>query len=190
MKLIIGLGNPGEKYNKTKHNFGFWIIDKLVEKRSLKYKVGKGDYVFALDNHYMFIKPTSFVNNSGVAIKQILDYYDQINSNDIIIIYDDIDINLGNMRFKSSGADGGHNGIKSIIYHMQSDAFNRLKIGIATDIQMRPSEDYVLKPFSKKNEKLVVEMIESAAEGIDYYLENGINKSMNNFNKKDNNNGE
>ena len=86
MKLIIGLGNPGEKYNKTKHNFGFWIIDKLVEKRSLKYKVGKGDYVFALDNHYMFIKPTSFVNNSGAAIKQILDYYNQINDDPYILL--------------------------------------------------------------------------------------------------------
>ena len=182
MKLIIGLGNPGNKFYTTKHNFGYWIIDKLVEQRSLKYTAGKGDYIFALDNKYMFIKLTSFVNNSGVAIKQILNYYDKININDMIIIYDDIDINIGNIRFRPYGADGGHNGIKSIIYHMKSDVFDRLKIGIATDMKMRPSEDYVLKPFSKKYNEIVNETIENASNSINYYLEHGIIKSMNTFN--------
>ena len=80
MNLIVGLGNPGDNYRLTKHNFGFWIVDKLVEQRSLKYKLGKGDYVFALDNDCMFLKPTSFMNNSGVAIKQALNYYKNIDS--------------------------------------------------------------------------------------------------------------
>ena len=75
MNLIIGLGNPGDQYKSTKHNFGFWIIDRLVKKRSLKIKVGKGDYVFAKDNKNIFVKPTSFMNNSGIAIKQLLNYY-------------------------------------------------------------------------------------------------------------------
>ena len=184
MKLIVGLGNPGNNFSSTKHNFGFWIIDKIVEQRSLKYKAGKGDYIFALDEKYMFIKPTTFVNHSGVAIKQILNFNKKININDLIIIYDDIDVNLGNIRFKTNGADGGHNGIKSIIYHLQTDHFHRLKIGIATNMQMHPSEDYVLKPFPGKYNDLVNEMIESAVSGINYYLEFGIIKSMNNFNKR------
>jgi len=189
MKLIVGLGNPGNNFSSTKHNFGFWIIDKLVEKRSLKYKLGKGEYIFAKNQKYIFVKPTTFVNNTGLAIKQVLNYY-KLTINDVMVIYDDIDLNLGNMRFKSNGSDGGHNGIKSIIYHTESNTFDRLKIGIATDVELRPSENYVLKPFPKKYHKLVNEMIDTAVDNIDYYLEQGIEKSMNNFNKKDNNDGE
>ena len=119
MKCIIGLGNPESKYLNTKHNFGFWVIDKLVKQRSLKYKLGKGDFIYASDNQLMFIKPTLFINNSGIVIKQLLNYYDDFNIDDLIIIYDDIDINLGNIRFRKDGADGDHKGIKSIIYHLQ-----------------------------------------------------------------------
>jgi PTH1 family peptidyl-tRNA hydrolase len=180
MKLIVGLGNPGDNYRLTKHNFGFWIIDKLVEQRSLKYKLGKGNYVFALDNDCMFLKPTSFMNNSGVAIKQVMNYYKNIDN--IIIIYDDIDINLGQIRFKPNGSDGGHNGIKSITYHLKTEVFDRLKIGIATDLNMKPSEVYVLKPFSKKYLDLVKEVINHASDGVNYYLKHNMTSSMNNFN--------
>ena len=185
MNLIVGLGNPGDNYRLTKHNFGFWIVDKLVEQRSLKFKLGKGDYVFALDNDCMFLKPTSFMNNSGVAIKQALNYYKNIDK--IIVIYDDIDIFLGQIRFRPNGSDGGHNGLKSIIYHLQTDVFDRLKIGIATNDNMRPSEKYVLKPFSKQYIDLVSEVIDYASDGINYYLKNNITSTMNNYNKRNNN---
>tara|TARA_Y100000996_G_scaffold413803_1_gene402914 strand:+ start:855 stop:1418 length:564 start_codon:yes stop_codon:yes gene_type:complete len=185
VNLIVGLGNPGDNYRLTKHNFGFWIVDELVEQRSLKYKLGKGDYVFALDNDCMFLKPTSFMNNSGVAIKQALDYYKNIDK--IIVIYDDIDIFLGQIRFRPNGSDGGHNGLKSIIYHLQTDVFDRLKIGIATNDNMRPSEKYVLKPFSKQYIDLVSEVIDYASDGINYYLKNNITSTMNNYNKRNNN---
>ena len=186
MKLIVGLGNPGTKYASTKHNFGFWIIDQLVSNRSLKYKLGKGDFIFAKDQECFFVKPTNFVNNSGVALKQILQYYDNIHIDDLIVVYDDIDIQLGNIRFKPAGADGGHNGIKSIIYHLETDTFDRLKVGIATNLQMRPSEKYVLKPFPMKFKKIVNEVIDTTLDGINYYLQYGINKTMNKYNKKGN----
>ena len=188
-KIIVGLGNPGDNFSSTKHNFGFWVIDKLVEQRSLKYKAGEGEYLFAKDSQCMFVKPTTFVNNSGIAIKHILNYYNNIDLNNLIVVYDDIDINLGNIRFRTSGADGGHNGIKSIIYQLESDIFDRLKIGIATNMQMRPSEDYVLKPFPVKFKELVDEVIDNSVDGINYYLKHGIIETMNNFNKR-NNNGE
>lgn len=182
MKIIVGLGNPGNNYSLTKHNFGFWIIDNLVKQSSLKYKLGKGDYVYAKNNEYIFVKPTTYMNNSGIAVNQILNYYDTLIIDDIIVIYDDIDINLGKIKFKSKGSDGGHNGIKSIIQHIKTDYFNRLKIGIATSMQMRPSEKYVLKPFPKKYNNLIDEVINKSVEGINFYLKNGIEKSMNNFN--------
>ena len=130
----------------------------------------------------MFVKPATFVNNTGLAIKEILNYYDNITIEDFLIIYDDIDLDLGEIRFKAQGSDGGHNGIKSIIYHVESDHFDRLKIGIATSLKMRPSENYVLKPFPKKYNKLIDEVIINASKGINCYLENGIVETMNNFN--------
>ena len=181
MKVIVGLGNPGSNYSSTKHNFGFWVVDKLVEQSSLKYKAGKGEYVFAQSNEYMFVKPTTYMNNSGIAIKQFLNYY-KLDSSSLIIIYDDIDIDLGRIKFRAKGTDGGHNGIKSVICHLGTDNFDRLKLGIATSMNMRPSEQYVLKAFPKKYNNLVVEVIENAASGINYYLKNGINETMNNFN--------
>ena len=101
---------------------------------------------------------------------------------DFLVIYDDIDLDLGKIRFKAQGSDGGHNGIKSIIYHIENDCFNRLKIGIATSMKMRPSENYVLKPFPKKYNKLIDEVIINASKGINYYLDSGIVETMNNFN--------
>ena len=88
MNFIIGLGNPGDQYKLTKHNFGFWVLDKLIENRSLTVKAGKGDYIFAKDNKNIFIKPTGFMNNSGIAIAQILNYYSVSVVDDIIIIYE------------------------------------------------------------------------------------------------------
>jgi PTH1 family peptidyl-tRNA hydrolase len=181
MKVIVGLGNPGSNYSSTKHNFGFWIIDKLVEQSSLKYKAGKGEYVFAQSNEYVFVKPTTYMNNSGIAIKQFLNYY-KIDVSNLIIIYDDIDIDLGRIKFRATGTAGGHNGIKSIIYHLQTDTFDRLKIGIATSMNMSPSEEYVLKAFPEKYNNLINEVIENATLGVNYYLDNGISETMNNFN--------
>ena len=187
MKIIVGLGNPGNNYSSTKHNFGFWVVDKLVEQSSLQYKSGKGNFIYAMSQDCMFVKPITFVNNTGLAIKEILNYYDNITIEDFLIIYDDIDLDLGEIRFKAQGSDGGHNGIKSIIYHVESDHFDRLKIGIATPMKMRPSEKYVLKPFPKKYMDLVKEVVRNATKGIDYYLEFGMSESMNNFNKRNNN---
>ena len=181
MKIIVGLGNPGSNYSSTKHNFGFWIIDKLVEQCSLKYKAGKGEYLFAQSNEYMFVKPTTYMNDSGIAIKQLLHYY-KLDSKDFIIIYDDVDIDLGKIKFRAKGTDGGHNGVKSIIYHLKTDSFDRLKIGIATSMNMRPSEQYVLKAFPEKYNNLISEVLDNATSGINYYLKNGISETMNNFN--------
>ena len=189
MKALVGLGNTSKKYSNTKHNFGFWIIDELLSKGSLKLKEGKGNYLLSKSISTLYIKPTTDMNNSGIAIMQLCNYFNIISA-DMLIIHDDIDLPLGTIKFKKNGGSGGHRGIDSIIYHLRTDNFKRLRIGIATNEEMRPSEKYVLKPFSKKYNKIVNETIENASNSINYYLEHGIVKSMNKFNKRDTNNGE
>ena len=105
LMLVVGLGNPGTKYSLTKHNFGFWVLDKIIEKSSLKWKSGYGDYIYAKDNNIIFAKPTTLMNHSGVAIKDLCNHYNQ---SELIVVYDDIDLSLGSLRFKESGGTGGH----------------------------------------------------------------------------------
>ena len=106
----------------------------------------------------------------------------ELNADCLLIIYDDIDIDLGKIKFRAKGTAGGHNGIKSIIYHLKTDGFDRLKVGIATSMNMRPSEKYVLKAFPEKYNNIIKEVLEYTTSGINYYFENGIDKTMNNFN--------
>ena len=178
--LVIGLGNPGSSYDKTKHNFGFWVLNLLIKRCFLKWESGYSDYIYAKHNNHIFAKPTTPMNNSGLAIKDLCRHFNQ---ESILIVHDDIDLNLGTLRFKSEGGTGGHKGIESIIYQLESEKFHRLKLGIAlADINMEPSEKYVLRPFPKKYYKEVEFMIIKAADSIDFYLNNTIEETMNKFN--------
>ena len=180
--ILIGLGNPGEQYSKTKHNFGYWIIDSIIKKSSLKLKAGKGDYLYAQHEESFLVKPTTYMNSSGIAIKQILDYY-KASIEDLIIIYDDIDLSLGTIRFKDKGGPAGHKGIENIIYQLKSESFLRLRLGIALDsLKMRPSEKYVLSPFPKQYNEEINLVINKSITGIEYLLDHGITKTMNKFN--------
>ena len=178
--LVVGLGNPGSSYDNTKHNFGFWVLDKFIKRCSLKWKSGYGDYIYAKDKNIIFAKPTTLMNHSGVAIKDSFNHYNQ---SELIVVYDDIDLSLGSIRFKESGGTGGHKGIESIIYQLETEDFHRLKIGIALDdISMRPSEHYVLKPFPKKYKEDVETMIIRAVDALEFYFQNSIVETMNKYN--------
>ena len=183
MKVIVGLGNPGEKYLKTKHNFGFWIIDSFLKNCSLKLKPGKGDYHYEKTDNYYLVKPMSYMNNSGIALAQFINYF-KIGLDKILIVYDDIDLPLGLIKYKKKGGSGGHRGIESIIYQLKDDNFHRLRIGIATDEIMRPSEKYVLSSFHKSYGIDVDNVIKKSLDSITYYLASGIDKTMNKFNNK------
>jgi len=183
MKCLIGLGNPGDQYTNTKHNFGYWVIDSYLKKKGLKLKLGKGEYVFAENNDSYAVKTTTFMNNSGHAVKSIIQDFN-INPKDTVVIYDDIDLPLGSIRFKHGGSSGGHRGLDSIIYHLQSEDFIRLKIGIATNLDMRPSERYVLKPFPSKYNNDISLAVKKACEALEFFLENTINDTMNKFNRR------
>ena len=183
MNILVGLGNPGRKYSDTKHNFGFWVLDQFTEKMSLSFHAGKGDYLLAKKEGLVCIKPTTFMNNSGVSLLDVKLFF-KVEPKNILVVYDDIDLPLGTLRFKKGGGTGGHKGIESIIYQLQSEDFSRLRMGIATNDDMKPSERYVLSPFKKGDEEIKDEMIEKACEGIDYYLSHDINETMNEFNEK------
>ena len=181
MNILVGLGNPGEKYSETKHNFGFWVLDRFAEKRSMTFKVGKGNYLLAKKKETICIKPTTYMNYSGQAVSDIKQFF-KLESENFLIIYDDIDLHLGTLRYRKNGGTGGHKGVESIIYNLQSDKFNRLRIGIATDEKLRPAEKFVLSPFNSKHIQLKIEMIEKACESIEYYLSHNFNKTMNKYN--------
>ena len=183
MNILVGLGNPGRKYSDTKHNFGFWVLNRFAEKRSLTFQAGKGDYILAKKGDLICIKPTSFMNNSGMPVLDVKQFF-KVEPEQFLVVYDDIDLPLGTIRFRDGGGTGGHKGIESIIYQTQNEKFNRLRIGIATDDDMRPAERYVLSPFRDEQKESVNEMIEKACEGIEYYLYHDIKETMNQFNEK------
>ena len=183
MNILVGLGNPGRKYSETKHNFGFWVLNRFTEKRSLTFQAGKGDYLLAKKENLICIKPTPFMNNSGISVLEVKQFF-KVEPNQFLVMYDDIDIPLGTIRFRDGGGTGGHKGIESIIYQLQSENFNRLRMGIATHDDMRPAERYVLSPFRSGQKEIVNKMIEKACEGIEYYLSHDIKETMNQFNEK------
>ena len=183
MNILVGLGNPGRKYSDTKHNFGFWVLNRFAEKRSLTFQAGKGDYLLAKKGDIICIKPTSFMNNSGIPVLEVKQFF-KAEQGQFLVMYDDIDLPLGTIRFRDGGGTGGHKGIESIIYQTRSEKFNRLRIGIATEDEMRPAERFVLSPFKEGQKEIVNEMIEKACEGIEYYLSHDMMETMNKFNEK------
>ncbi len=181
MKLIVGLGNIGEKYCFTRHNAGFMVLDKWALDNNVSFKEDKKlkSFITKIDNN-LLIKPTTYMNLSGEAVRAVIDYY-KISKDDILIIYDDISLDLGKIRFRANGSDGGHNGIKSIIQHLGSKEFDRLKIGIGPQPNI-PSENYVLQNFPKECHAILKDVLKKSTEAVEFYLDNGIQKAQNKFN--------
>ena len=185
MKLVTGLGNIGEKYCFTRHNAGFMVIDKWALKNNLSFKDDKKLKCFITKFNFngediILAKPATFMNLSGEAVIAIMNYY-KIDVKDILIIYDDIAIDLGRLRFRPNGSDGGHNGIKSIIKHIGTSDFARLKVGIGPQPPI-PSENYVLGTFTKEQAEILKPTLSRAVSAVECYLTDGIEKAQNIFN--------
>ncbi len=185
MKLVIGLGNIGDKYCFTRHNVGFMVLDKWALENNLPFKEDKKLKAHITKFRFngediILAKPTTFMNLSGEAASAIMNYY-KIQAKDVFIIYDDIALELGRLRFRANGSDGGHNGIKSIIKHLGSSNFDRLKVGIGPQPPI-PAENFVLQNFSKEQMEELKEILKRAISGVEYYLTNGIEKTQNVFN--------
>ena len=185
MKLIAGLGNIGDKYCFTRHNAGFMVVDKIALDKGVSFKEEKKFKCFLTkyksgSEEYMLIKPTTFMNLSGEAVQLVMNYY-KISVNDIIIVFDDLSLDVGKMRFRSNGSDGGHNGIKSVIKSLGTKDIARLKIGIGPQPPI-PSEAFVLRNFTAEQLELLKPVIKKSVDAVEYYFENGISKAQNMYN--------
>ena len=185
MKAFIGLGNPGPEYANTKHNAGFWVINELARRWSVQFQPGKGSFVYteATDKEVLLVKPTTGMNASGVAVKYVLQKWN-IDLADLNVVVDDVDLPLGSMRLRLKGGDGCHRGMESVIYHLGHTGFPRLRFGVAAADHKRPAEKYVLKPFKKNDQPNADDMIQTVADAVESILNYGLQKTMNQFNKK------
>ncbi len=184
MYIIVGLGNPGKKYENTRHNIGFITVDYLAARHNIKVNkikhkalIGEGH----IDgNKVMIVKPQTFMNLSGRSIREIMAYYKEDIQN-LIVIYDDIDIEAGTIRIRKKGSAGTHNGMRSIIYELMTDDFPRIRIGIGRDenIQLR---DYVLENFRKEEIKIMGDVVKNACAAVEALIVKSIDAAMNEYN--------
>ncbi len=186
LRLIVGLGNPGERYKNTRHNLGYRVVDQLAQKNNKTFKPGQGDYLFCklgskTQKEVFLLKPLTYMNSSGEAVAEALDHFGLSNDN-LLILCDDVNLPLGKIRIREKGTDGGHKGLKSIIYHLGSICFARLRMGIGEAPKEMELERFVLSDFSEEEKKIVDEMIDLACVAVENVLTCGIEDSMSRFN--------
>lgn len=186
MKLIVGLGNPGKKYEHTRHNMGFDVVDLFsdnnqidIDKEAFKGLVGRGK-VYGEDIYVL--KPTTFMNLSGESVREIVNYF-KIELEDIIVIYDDMALAPGNIRLRASGSSGGHKGMQNIITNLGSENIKRIRIGIGEPTY--DTIDYVLSKPLKEEKPLIEESIEKAVKALEEALKNGLDMAMTKYNHKE-----
>lgn len=187
MFVIVGLGNPGKEYANTRHNVGFDTIDIIAKRHNItinkiKFKSVYGEGKIG-NEKVLLVKPQTFMNNSGISVREIVQFY-KIPIENIIIIVDDVDIDFASIRIRQKGSAGSHNGLKSIIYHIQNDEFPRVKIGIGKKHPNQDLADFVLSRFSKEERQIIEESLMTAAEAVDAIICESINDAMNKYNVK------
>lgn len=188
MYLIVGLGNPGSEYAQTRHNVGFLIVDSIAASAGVTFRPGKGEFWLAQCSFnncdVTILKPVTSMNNSGIALSEFLEQQ-EVSLDNILVVCDDFQLPLGTIRIRQSGSDGGHNGLSSVIYHLQTDQFARLRCGIASSTM--PTEkarlkDFVLERFSESELQVLKPILERARDACILYVVEGIERTMNRFN--------
>lgn len=188
MKIIAGLGNPTKEYEGTRHNIGFSVIDRLAEQYNInmkekKFKAICGKGVICAEK-VLLLKPQTFMNLSGESIIEAIRFYKCDPEEDLIVIYDDIDLDVGRLRIRGKGSAGGHNGVKSIISHIGTQNFSRIRVGVGAKPQGWDLADYVLGHFSGEEQEAIDEGRALACKAAEVILEDGVAAAMNQFNAK------
>lgn len=185
MWLVVGLGNPGNAYADTRHNIGFMVVDALASRVSISLNHKTKHYIYGRgligNQKAILIKPLTFMNKSGAAVRDALEKCDD--ADNILVVHDDLDLDTGVIRIRKKGSSGGHRGIESIIESLGSRDFIRLKIGIGRSVRI-PAERYVLSAFKKKEQQVVKEAVEKAADAITIILDKGISCAQNRFHRE------
>ena len=186
MKLIVGLGNPGRKYQNTRHNVGFLIVEQLARQNQVAID---GEYCGALIGRWLragesvvLAKPQTFMNRSGTAVKQLLEEYNAT-VDDLLVVFDDLDLPFGRIRIRPNGSAAGHRGILSIQEHLAGTPFCRVRVGIGRPPEGMDAADYVLEPFNATEQDSLREVIERAAASVECILDEGLERAMNQFNR-------
>ncbi len=189
MYIIAGLGNPGSKYEKTRHNMGFDVIDELVEEYNVPGAGVKFDAMYGkgriAGEKVILVKPLSFMNLSGGPIRAMCDYFKVDPESELIVVYDDIDLEPGQLRIRKKGSAGGHNGMKDIIQKLGTQNFVRVKVGVGAKPKGWDLADYVLGRFSKEERTHIDEAIEKAAKAVAVIIQDGPDAAMNEYNRKE-----
>lgn len=188
MLVIVGLGNPDDKYQGTRHNVGFDVIDLLAEKYNIavdakKHRayIGKG---IIGGQKVILAKPQTYMNLSGESVRSLVEYYKVDPETELLIIFDDISLDVGQLRIRKKGSAGGHNGIKNIIANLGTSVFQRIKVGVGEKPKGYDLADYVLGRFSKEERELIKEGFECAAEAVAMITAGEIDQAMNKYNRK------
>lgn len=191
LKCVIGLGNPGGQYSATRHNVGQRVVDSLAKSLAVDLRRGRGDFRFARctdqGDRFLIIAPLTFMNESGRAVKQAMKQFN-LSSSEMMVVYDDFQLPLGTLRIRKEGTAGGHNGLESITYQLQSENIPRLRVGIAgkncpTENKKELMAAYVLSPFDNDEVRIAEEMTNHASAATLAWVHKGIEHAMNNYNK-------
>lgn len=186
MKLIVGLGNPGKEYEKTRHNAGFMVMDLIAQDLHVDINQNKCKGLYAKTNvrgqQVILLKPQTYMNLSGESVREVMDYF-KIEKQDLLVIYDDLDLPTGKIRLRQKGSAGGQNGMKNIMQHLGNQEFNRIRVGIGKDERI-PTVDYVLGKVRKEELQEFEEALVDAKNAAIHSISNTFDVTMNEFNKK------
>lgn len=186
MKCIVGLGNPGIKYQQTRHNVGFMVIDEILTRQGWSLNKNKFKGHFTVENvegeKVILLQPQTYMNLSGESLRPLMDFYD-LQPDQVTVVYDDLDLPLGKIRLRQTGGHGGHNGVRSCIEQLGTKQFNRLRFGIGRPESPMSVIDYVLGKFDEKDHDTLQQSIEHAADAMEAWLKQPFPKVMNEYNK-------
>ena len=185
MKIVVGLGNPGQEYSATRHNVGFMVIDELACRWGIDVWKNRKEALVAeyrCEQPILLVKPQTYMNLSGIAVGELARWY-KVAVEDIIVVFDDMDLPTGRLRLRMKGGSGGHRGIESLLTHLDQDSFPRVRVGIGRPPSGWQVVDYVLSRFTAEEQPLLAAAIDNAAEAVESIIKQGMNKAMNLHNK-------
>ncbi|NQU40979.1 MAG: aminoacyl-tRNA hydrolase [Lentisphaerae bacterium] len=186
MNVIVGLGNPGQRYERTPHNVGFDVVDRLAQRvgcrvrRSLRFRARAGKALMA-GSPVLLVKPETFMNNSGLAVAGALRYF-KVSRDGLVVVLDDADLPVGRIRIRPAGRSGGHRGLASVIEHVGGDDFARVRIGVGRRKQDENLVSHVLRPYGTEEWQDIMKVVECAADAVEQIVESGVEAAMNAFN--------